>query len=564
MKSHLTIQENKRGSVLPASSFMQHTTVRPSADHAVQAEPATVTGSRFEQDFSRVAVHAASDAARSELTPPCPVTPRRCPFGGACHTCPVKVQRRATSPAEPTTVPPIVHEVLHSHGQPLDKETRAYMEPRLGHDFSQVRVHTDGYASQSARAVNAFAYTVGKDIVFASGQYSPATSSGKRLLAHELTHVVQQGRLAPSQLINLRLTNPTDAVEQEAHNTSVAVVSGDAFRPPTHRGLALARQMDAGVPTDAGASGPRDAGPIAGVPGPSPAPAPTPTPAPAPPTPTATIGAITFRGTANRIAPTKTATVPVTVANLPAGGSATIDVEGSGGANGTATVTAGATLTGSGVVTVRGDTQTTPGNARKLRLRATVGGTVVGRSPGFTVAAWPTDFSTSRRNDIDSGGGVGVAVENAWVSDGSALAELDEVERTERVDIGSRNNPPFTSGSGTSATAGTSGFIPGTSSPTTDRHSYGRANIDTSKVAPGTYRLVYRQNFLFNDRRTGVTNAVVRNSGFTITHTVLVVNFPIFGRVSSHQTEKRGAAVTVEGRATTAGSGTATSDTHIL
>jgi Domain of unknown function (DUF4157) len=80
-----------------------------------------------------------------------------------------------------------------SSGQPLDAETRAFMEPRFGHDFSQVRVHTDARASESAEAVNALAYTVGPHVVFRSGQYTPGTSAGQRLLAHELTHVVQQG-----------------------------------------------------------------------------------------------------------------------------------------------------------------------------------------------------------------------------------------------------------------------------------------------------------------------------------------------------------------------------------
>jgi hypothetical protein len=254
----------------------------------------------------------------------------------------------------------------------------------------------------------------------------------------------------------------------------------------------------------------------------------------------------------------------VTVTGLPAGGSVDIDVEGSGGGNGTAGVTAGAVLTGSGSVTVRGDNQTAPGNAGKLSLRAKVGGTVVGRSPGFTVAAWPVNFVTSRLADIDTGSAVGVRVQNAWSSDGSALAELDEVERTERVDIRSRDNPPFTSGTGTSATIGTSGFIAGTASPTTDTHSYSKASISTGGLAAGTYTLVYQQNFLFNDRRTGVANQVVQNSGFTITHTVKILDLPIIGRSVGHLTVKTGAAVTVEGRATTAGSGTATSEIHIL
>lgn len=91
--------------------------------------------------------------------------------------------------------PPIVNQVLTSGGQPLDAETRTFMESRFGQDFSHVRVHTDEQASESAEAVNARAYTVGKDMVFGVGQYEPGTSEGQRLLAHELTHVVQQSNI---------------------------------------------------------------------------------------------------------------------------------------------------------------------------------------------------------------------------------------------------------------------------------------------------------------------------------------------------------------------------------
>ncbi|MCC7576584.1 MAG: DUF4157 domain-containing protein [Methanomethylovorans sp.] len=90
------------------------------------------------------------------------------------------------------TVPPIVHEVLSTPGQPLDPVTRAFMEPRFGHDFSNVRVYSKGQAATSAEAVNAHAYTVGQSIVFANGKYEPGTDAGKQLIAHELAHVVQQ------------------------------------------------------------------------------------------------------------------------------------------------------------------------------------------------------------------------------------------------------------------------------------------------------------------------------------------------------------------------------------
>jgi hypothetical protein len=87
---------------------------------------------------------------------------------------------------ESSEVPPTVHEVLHSPGQPLDPVTRAFMEPRFGHDFTGVRVHMDEMAARSAAAMHAAAYTSGQHVVFGKGRY------GRALLAHELAHVVQQ------------------------------------------------------------------------------------------------------------------------------------------------------------------------------------------------------------------------------------------------------------------------------------------------------------------------------------------------------------------------------------
>jgi hypothetical protein len=85
-----------------------------------------------------------------------------------------------------------VHDTLGSHGNSIDSSTRSFMETRLGYDFGNVRIHTDTIAAKSAQAVNALAYTSGNDIVFNEGQYSPGTEHGKKLLAHELTHVIQQ------------------------------------------------------------------------------------------------------------------------------------------------------------------------------------------------------------------------------------------------------------------------------------------------------------------------------------------------------------------------------------
>ncbi len=96
------------------------------------------------------------------------------------------------SPQAGVSAPPIVHEVLRSPGQPLGDASRAFFEPRFGRDFGAVRVHTDARAAESAAAVNAHAYTVESNLVFGNAQYSPHSVHGRRLLAHELTHVVQQ------------------------------------------------------------------------------------------------------------------------------------------------------------------------------------------------------------------------------------------------------------------------------------------------------------------------------------------------------------------------------------
>jgi len=96
------------------------------------------------------------------------------------------------TPVSRTGAPPIVNEALRSQGRPLDAATRAFMEPRFGHDFSRVRVHDGSLAGNSAQAIRAQAYTVGSDVVFAAGRYAPSSAGGQRLLAHELAHVVQQ------------------------------------------------------------------------------------------------------------------------------------------------------------------------------------------------------------------------------------------------------------------------------------------------------------------------------------------------------------------------------------
>jgi uncharacterized protein DUF4157 len=166
--------------------------------------------------------------------------------GGECESCKKKkaLQRQAAGSAGPAVAPPIVHQVLRSPGRPLDPGTRAFFEPRFGHDFSKVRIHSDAEAAASARMVNALAYTAGSQIVFAQGHYRPAEPEGRRLLAHELTHVVQQpegGENFPS----LRVGEIDSPFEREADNIAGAVVSNRLNAAPARSGTPLVQRQQA-------------------------------------------------------------------------------------------------------------------------------------------------------------------------------------------------------------------------------------------------------------------------------------------------------------------------------
>jgi hypothetical protein len=194
-----------------------------------------------------------------------PVLQRKCACGntaaggGECAECQKKnheLQRQAVDSDRSSAIPPIVDEVLNSTGQPLQESTRSLMEPRFGHDFSGVRVHTDARAAESADAVNAHAYTVGQDVVFAPGKYQPSTESGNALIAHELSHVLQQESVSgqPAKAIS----DPADSSEREAdavaggvlRNEPVAVNQAPSAAMQTlnvEEGLAVAGGVAAGA-----------------------------------------------------------------------------------------------------------------------------------------------------------------------------------------------------------------------------------------------------------------------------------------------------------------------------
>src|SRR5437868_14190518 len=153
-------------------------------------------GDRFEQEADRTA-----DSVMRMPNPGMSVTAAPLQISRKCAVCEreekdeKRVQKKAAGPAEASIgeAPASVQAALRSPGQPLDAASRAYFEPRFGQEFGNVRVHTGMSAARSAREVSAHAYTVGQNIVFAAGRFAPATQTGRRLIAHELTHVIQQG-----------------------------------------------------------------------------------------------------------------------------------------------------------------------------------------------------------------------------------------------------------------------------------------------------------------------------------------------------------------------------------
>jgi hypothetical protein len=143
-----------------------------------------------------------------------------------------------------------VHDVVGSGGQPLDADTRADMEGRLGHDFGDVRLHTDSAAHDSAVGVNANAYTVGSHVVFQRDKYDPSSAEGRTTLAHELTHVVQQrsGPVDGSPAAGgIQLSDPGDRFEREAaataeHAMAAPAPAVEAAAPVSAAGAAVQRE----------------------------------------------------------------------------------------------------------------------------------------------------------------------------------------------------------------------------------------------------------------------------------------------------------------------------------
>jgi hypothetical protein len=164
-------------------------------------------GDQYEQEADRVADQVIATSTHSEVSGAQP-----------------RIQRYTGQESEGAgSAPASVDRVLASSGRPLDPATRSFMEPRFGHDFSGVRVHTDGQAAESARDVYANAYTVGHNIVFDSGRFAPGTHEGRRLIAHELAHVLQQsiGPAKATQIQRQPAAKPAHHTLEESDKSSI-------------------------------------------------------------------------------------------------------------------------------------------------------------------------------------------------------------------------------------------------------------------------------------------------------------------------------------------------------
>lgn len=151
---------------------------------------------------------------------------------------------------------PVLDVVSSGGGQPLEEPVRADMEGRLGHSFSDVRVHTGEAAHNSAASVNAHAYTVGSNIVFQRDKYDPGSDTGRTMIAHELTHVVQQ-RSGPvdgtATGTGVRVSDPSDRFEREAAATAERAMSAPAAPATAQRTVdAAVVQRDADEETAQG------------------------------------------------------------------------------------------------------------------------------------------------------------------------------------------------------------------------------------------------------------------------------------------------------------------------
>lgn len=473
------------------------------------------------------------------------------------------VQAKSTGVA-PSGISPNVAANINSMqggGKPLPKSTRAFFEPRFGHDFSQVRVHNDTKAVETAQEVRAKAFTTGKDVVFASGQFSPETTGGRRLLAHELTHTIQQNggiNKVQSERIQMIPQNPNDVPFVAETNTGanlrdsashasnilavlpanhpVNVTGGRAWISVTtvFNGTSYSGFISHELLT---ATGPTPVPPL--LPGPHPGTV-------AVTIPTHIKTPTTHATASDRIPPRVDTDVVVTVSGLTIPmRDVILSIDGAGGGNGTVTINGASSVSlsnGTHTLKLRGVNQTGVGNAGNLMLKAHQGGIEIASSQGFSVAAIPEDFSITFNSVINSRGRRGIAVNNFWESDSRNLVDLNEAERSEQVQYGAG------AGAFTGYRGRNSGYLAADRAPTIDRHW-----VPVAHWLRGPGHIEAQQGFIYNCRRAGDTDIPVKNSGYLLTRDT-VENPPGSGTLEI-TTTKAGARTSPNGHTTNAGAG---------
>ena len=582
---------------------------------------------------------------------------RKCACGtldvtGQCGGCAKKqgmFQRKSAGTPDALSLPAAVNDGLRTPGQPLESGSRAFFESRFGHDFSGVRVHTGGEADRSARAVGALAYTVGNDIVFAANQHSPHTTWGRRLLAHELTHVLQQAQNGFEAQTKQSVGEPDTEAEREADRVADVIVAGQGQAPVAFsKPAALVQRacLPAGIGTPAGcgagsptfvsgstfrflkdcddfaageearlvstvsalpatttveihgfASADGDAtfnenlscaralkaqsvltapspggagisgGRITGITKHGATPGPVadrrsvvivtagPTPPPPPPRPpltvaiTPVVAPTTPAGMPNRIPPRVDTIVGVGIVGwsppmLPV----TLSVDGAGGGNGSATINGLPTvdLTASSAINLRGVDQTDPGRAGNLSLVATQGSTRLATSNAFSVSSVPEDMVITFVRLV-TGGSRGIVVRHTWSSDSGVVADLDQTDVSEQVEIDRRG------GSLASIGLTTSGYLGTGTTSLTDTHSIPALSSSGFFVA--------KQTEMFKDQRTGAVDIPMKNSGYRLGHFITAIpgtGFLGIGVSFEATAMKFGFANTANGIRSDAGSGSVT------
>jgi hypothetical protein len=204
MQAHLSSESKQQGTGVAANKSRHQPFFGP-----VMVQPKLAVGA-VDDPFEREADETADRVLRMPVDSRAFFKPRglglqsKIAIKTKCKSCDEegKLRKKNKTDSEgQTEAPEIIHDVVSSPGIPLDHKTRNFFEPRFGYDFSNVKVHTGNKAAFSSESINAHAYTVGNHVVFNENRFAPQTDSGKKLLAHELTHVVQQGNAKVRPLV---------------------------------------------------------------------------------------------------------------------------------------------------------------------------------------------------------------------------------------------------------------------------------------------------------------------------------------------------------------------------